>query len=206
VVKNLFSPALQTAFKNAFSRCGAVALAVRLDERLIPVRNSRNMALIATVRRKAAASLSSERGAFELARQHSCPPETIGADELEAEEGPVLGSEEIAIKFAIGLVQGKWRIAILRQLQNGSIRLGDLKRRLSPISKKVLSEHLREMEKEGLIIRVDRSGKVPHVEFTLASPLGYAALTLLQSIAEWGGKHAVPEHASHSPFLGIGLF
>jgi DNA-binding HxlR family transcriptional regulator len=53
--------------------------------------------------------------------------------------------EEPAVEFAISLIEGKWKVPILRQLQGGPIHLGELKRRLAPISKKVLNQHLRQM-------------------------------------------------------------
>lgn len=97
--------------------------------------------------------------------------------------------EESAARSAITLVDGKWRVSILRLLQNGPVHLGELKRRLSPVSKKVLNQHLRQMAKDGLVIRTEFAGNVPRVEYSLVNPLGYAVLELLKAIAEWGDKH-----------------
>ncbi|HEX5235031.1 MAG TPA: helix-turn-helix domain-containing protein [Silvibacterium sp.] len=97
--------------------------------------------------------------------------------------------EELAARSAITLVDGKWRVSILRLLQNGPVHLGELKRRLSPVSKKVLNQHLRQMAKDGLVIRTEFAGNVPRVEYSLVNPLGYAVLELLRAIAEWGDKH-----------------
>jgi DNA-binding HxlR family transcriptional regulator len=41
------------------------------------------------------------------------------------------------------------------------------------------------MEKDGLIVRSDLSGIVPHVEYSLANPQGFAALNLLRMIVQW---------------------
>ena len=100
--------------------------------------------------------------------------------------------EESAARSAITLVDGKWRVSILRLLQNGPVHLGELKRRLSPVSKKVLNQHLRQMAKDGLVIRTEFDGNVPRVEYSLVNPLGYAVLELLKAIAEWGDKHCQP--------------
>jgi DNA-binding HxlR family transcriptional regulator len=97
--------------------------------------------------------------------------------------------EDPAVQFAITLVEGKWRVPILRQLQGGAIRVGELRRRLSPISKKVLNQHLKDMAKDGLVIRTDLPGRVPQVEYSLAKPLGYAVLNLLRAVAEWSDEH-----------------
>ena len=93
--------------------------------------------------------------------------------------------EESAARSAITLVDGKWRVPILRLLQNGPVHLGELKRKLSPVSKKVLNQHLRQMAKDGLVIRTEFDGNVPRVEYSLVNPLGYAVLDLLKAIAEW---------------------
>lgn len=97
--------------------------------------------------------------------------------------------EDPAVQFAITLVEGKWRVPILRQLQGGAVRVGELRRRLKPISKKVLNQHLRDMARDGLVIRTDQPGRVPQVEYSLAKPLGYAVLNLLRAVAEWGDEH-----------------
>lgn len=94
-------------------------------------------------------------------------------------------SDEPAIQRAIMLVQGKWRIAILCQLQDGPVRVGELKRRMRPISKKVLNQHLRRMEKDGLVVRTEFKGKTPHVEYALTNLLGPSIVHLLQSILQW---------------------
>lgn len=97
--------------------------------------------------------------------------------------------EELAVQFAITLLEGKWRVPILRQLQNAPIHFGELKRRLSPISKKVLNQHLRQMVRDGLIVRTDVVGKMPRVEYSLSDSLGCAVLDLLQAVAEWGDRN-----------------
>jgi len=101
-----------------------------------------------------------------------------------------LASDESAVQFAFALLQGKWKIRILRLLQYGPLRLGEVRRNLPQASKKVLTQHLRQMEKDGLIARTDLSGKVPHVEYSLLAPLGLATLNLIQTLAEWGAQHS----------------
>ena len=114
------------------------------------------------------------------------PRRPNGPGHLNGRFSRIQPCNEIAIKQAITLVQGKWRIAILRHLQEGPVRVGELKRRMQPISKKVLNQHLRRMEKDGLVVRTETSAKIPHVEYSLTSLLGCSILRLLQTIAEWG--------------------
>lgn len=106
-------------------------------------------------------------------------------------------SDEPLIQRAITLVQGKWRIAILYQLQDGPVRVGELKRRMAPISKKVLNQHLRRMVNDGLLVRTEQGTRIPQVEYALATPFGYSVLLLLQAITQWGS------HARPSPIPSI---
>ena len=110
-------------------------------------------------------------------------------DQARRQANTFSAREELAAKFVITLVGGKWRVPILRLLQSGPIHLGELRRKLSPVSKKVLNQHLRQMTIEGLITRTDFAGKVPRVEYSLANPIGYSVLDLLKAIAEWGDRH-----------------
>jgi len=112
---------------------------------------------------------------------------------------PTPAAEELAIQFALALIQGKWKIAILRRLQLGPVRLGELRKILPRASKKVLTQHLRRMEKDGLINRRDISGKVPHVEYSLTDPLGCAVLTLLQAMAKWSNQNLPSSTDSQRP-------
>jgi DNA-binding HxlR family transcriptional regulator len=103
--------------------------------------------------------------------------------------------EEPAVQFAIALIDGKWTVPILRQLQNGPVRVGELKKRLAPISKKVLNQHLRQMTRGGLVLRTTFGGKVPRVEYSLANPLGCSVLCLLQVIAKWCAQNLPSSNA-----------
>jgi len=108
----------------------------------------------------------------------------------EPEQGP-------SAEFALALIQGKWKIPILLRLEQGPARLGQLRRLLPQASKKVLTQHLRDMETNGLIVRTDLSDRVPHVEYALSPSLGIAVLHLISALAQWSLLHGKP-----SPQLG----
>jgi len=84
------------------------------------------------------------------------------------------GAEECSAQIAINLIQGKWKTRILSRLQHGPVRLGELRRMFPEASKKMLTQHLREIEKDGLVIRKDLSGRLRHVEYLLSDRLGFA--------------------------------
>ena len=57
-------------------------------------------------------------------------------------------------------------------------------------SKKMLTQHLREMEKDGLIVRTDLSGRLRHVEYSLSESAGFAVLQLINTLTEWSSQYA----------------
>ncbi len=98
-------------------------------------------------------------------------------------------AEDESIQTAIALIHGKWKIGILTRLKHGPLRLSQLRRMLPGASKKMLTQRLREMEEDGLIVRSDHSTKVRHVEYSLATPLGLSATRLIDALAQWGRQH-----------------
>ena len=84
---------------------------------------------------------------------------------------------------------GKWRPLILLHLIPGKRHFAELLRLTPGISKKVLTEQLRELEREGIITRTVL-GKVPaKVQYAL-SVYGSSTLPILDSMCKWGHRHA----------------
>ena len=69
-------------------------------------------------------------------------------------------------------------------------RLSQLRRMFPQASKKMLAQHLREMERDGLIVRTDLSGRLRHVEYSLSDSGGFAVLQLINTLTEWGSQYA----------------
>ncbi len=107
-------------------------------------------------------------------------------------------AEDESIQAAIALIHGKWKIGILTRLKSGPLRLSQLRRMLPGASKKMLTQRLREMEEDGLVVRSDRSTKVRHVEYSLATPLGLSTLRLIDALAQWGRQHKSVSSAKES--------
>jgi DNA-binding HxlR family transcriptional regulator len=100
------------------------------------------------------------------------------------------GEEEQSVQLALALIQGKWKIGILSSLQRRPVRLSQLRRMFPQASKKMLAQHLREMERDGLIIRTDLSGRLRHVEYSLSDYAGFAVLQLINTLTKWGSQYA----------------
>ena len=87
---------------------------------------------------------------------------------------------------AAGTLQGKWRVHILCALQDGPVRLGQLVRLMPSASKKVIAENLRQLEREGVIVRTDLSGPLLHVEYDYAEGFRLKMTSVLTSLASVG--------------------
>lgn len=57
------------------------------------------------------------------------------------------------VEITLMLMGDKWKVLIVRDLLTGTKRFGELKKSLTGISQKVLTQHLRAMEKNGLLTR-----------------------------------------------------
>jgi len=97
--------------------------------------------------------------------------------------------EVCSAQIAVNLIQGKWKTRILSRLQHGPARLGELRRLFPQASKKMLTQHLREMERDGLVVRMNLSGRVLHVEYSLSESGGHAALRLINLLRDWSDEH-----------------
>jgi hypothetical protein len=82
-------------------------------------------------------------------------PECIGQSGLR---GCWQADNEWPAQLAISLIQGKWKVRILFQLQHGPIRLSQLRKMFPGAPKKMLTQHLRGMEHDGIVVRSDLSG------------------------------------------------
>ena len=78
---------------------------------------------------------------------------------------------------------------ILRELCSGASRFGELKRGLKGISEKVLAQHLKELEKDGIIQRKVYAEIPPKVEYSL-TPSGKTLKPILDAMHEWGLHHS----------------
>lgn len=83
---------------------------------------------------------------------------------------------------------GKWKLAIIYNLRNRHLRFGQLATLVHGISRKVLTEHLKQMENDNLITRKEFKEIPPKVEYGLTDA-GRDLLPLFQKIDNWVSKH-----------------
>ena len=86
----------------------------------------------------------------------------------------------------IELISGRWKPIILYLIQHDINRFGLMQKRMPKISKKVLTEQLRDLEKEGLIDRDVRVSKHPQEIFYSLTHKGSSLRELIDQIFNWG--------------------
>ena len=86
------------------------------------------------------------------------------------------------------LISDKWKVLILRDLMNGTMRFGELKKSIGHVTQKVLTSQLRQMEESGLLSRKVYAEVPPRVEYTLTD-LGYSLKPILDAMWTWGENY-----------------
>lgn len=88
---------------------------------------------------------------------------------------------------AIGTIGNKWKPIIVNVIGTQTFRFGQLAAIIPHISRKVLTEQLKELEEDGLLERLVYKEIPPRVEYKL-SEKGLAFLPILENIKEWNSK------------------
>ena len=97
-----------------------------------------------------------------------------------------LGSCPVAT--AIDVIGGKWKVIILYQLRGHTLRFGELKRLIPNITQKMLTQQLRDLEKDKLVARKVYAEVPPKVEYT-STDLAMRLNPALDLLCEWGADY-----------------
>ncbi|WP_404960250.1 winged helix-turn-helix transcriptional regulator [Streptomyces sp. 147326] len=105
------------------------------------------------------------------------------------------GADHCGIAAAMSVIDGKWKVSLLWELERSPRRrFGELRRLVPGVSEKVLAAQLRELESDGIVHREVHEEVPPRVEYSL-TPLGQSLNAALESLGEWGTKHLLPDSA-----------
>lgn len=96
--------------------------------------------------------------------------------------------DDCPVKLTLSLISNKWKVLIIYELLNGKKRYGELNKALKGISKKVLTENLKALEKTSLINKEVFNENIPKVEYSLTS-LGLSLYPILNSMCKWGEEY-----------------
>jgi Predicted transcriptional regulators len=109
-------------------------------------------------------------------RQENCTLENLGYKRLET---------------IVDMIGGKWKVRIVFMLAlNGVLRYGELKKKLEPITHKMLTVQLKELIVEDLVIRKEYPQVPPKVEYSL-SEKGRGLKPVVEKLYEWAEIHQI---------------
>lgn len=99
----------------------------------------------------------------------------------------------------LDLVASKWSALVIGALEGGAMRFGALRRRIEGVTQKMLTQTLRELERDGLVTRRVYPTVPPAVEYEL-SDLGRGVAGPLAAIRDWSEQHLDQIQAARDDF------
>lgn len=97
-------------------------------------------------------------------------------------------------EYTLELISGKWKGLILWHLQDGTLRYGELRKKLGKITQKMLTQTLRTLEEDKLISRKVYPVVPPKVEYTITER-GLKLIPIFEQLITWGLDVAATEGA-----------
>jgi len=92
------------------------------------------------------------------------------------------------VKLTTDVIGGKWKPLILFYLEHGSKRFGELRKLIPGMTKKMLTQHLRDLERDEIIRRKVYAVVPPKVEYSLTKH-GESLKPILKLMSAWGTRH-----------------
>lgn len=92
------------------------------------------------------------------------------------------------VRSILDRVGDRWTALVISNLACGPLRFTELKRRMKGISQRMLTETLRGLERDGMVMRTQYSTIPPKVEYALR-PLGESMLEPVQALVRWSVAH-----------------
>lgn len=108
---------------------------------------------------------------------------TSRQDCITATAGDVY-AETCPSRAVLALVADKWTLLIMPALREGPQRNSELMRRIGGVSQKMLTQTLRELERNGLVARFDHGEVPPRVEYALTE-LGLSLAATIRKLDTW---------------------
>jgi DNA-binding HxlR family transcriptional regulator len=108
--------------------------------------------------------------------------------ETKQQSGPDIFQESCMSRQMLQLIADQWTPLVIYALEDGTMRFGQLLKRIGGISRKMLTQTLRAMERNGLVQRVVYPVVPPAVEYSL-TPLGQTLVEPMKALGDWAYGH-----------------
>jgi DNA-binding HxlR family transcriptional regulator len=102
------------------------------------------------------------------------------------------------VEAAIDVMGGKWKPVILWWLHQRTYRFAELRRQIPGITEKMLTQHLRQLEADGVVARRVYPTVPPRVEYSITA-YGKSLRRALRAISDWGKVHMDRIGATQAP-------
>ena len=93
-----------------------------------------------------------------------------------------------SVKLTASIIGGKWKPSLLFHLEGRTRRFCELQRLIPRLTKKMLTQHLRELERDGIVHRKVYAEVPPRVEYSLTRH-GESLKPILKLMSAWGTRH-----------------
>ncbi|MFC3076446.1 winged helix-turn-helix transcriptional regulator [Shinella pollutisoli] len=103
-------------------------------------------------------------------------------------DGVAMSLDDCPVRDVLDSVGGKWTSLMIMGLAEGPRRFSQLRRFIPDISQRMLTQTLRDLQRDGYITRTVYPTKPPSVEYRL-TPLGRSFLALLRSLVRWSAEN-----------------
>ncbi len=90
--------------------------------------------------------------------------------------------------YLLDAISGKWTVLVVHILSSKTMRHSELQRAVGGISQKVLTQTLRNLERNGVVVRTVYPVVPPQVEYSL-TPLGRSLVKVLDAMCVWAIRH-----------------
>ena len=88
------------------------------------------------------------------------------------------------IRDVLDRLGDRWTVLVLKELEDGTLRFGEIRSRIADVSQRMLAQTLRRLERDGLVSRRVHPSIPPRVDYTL-TPLGHSLLQPLGEMIRW---------------------
>lgn len=101
---------------------------------------------------------------------------------------PNIYNSNCPTRLTLDRIADKWTVLIIGQLSSNTLRFNELKRSIPGITQKMLTQTLKGLERDGIVIRKIYATVPPKVEYTLTT-LGKSLISVVEAIRIWAESH-----------------
>ncbi|MFC6446000.1 winged helix-turn-helix transcriptional regulator [Shinella zoogloeoides] len=114
-------------------------------------------------------------------------------------DGVPMSMDDCPVRDVLDSVGGKWTSLMILGLADGPRRFSELRRFIPDISQRMLTQTLRDLQRDGYLTRTVYPTQPPSVEYRLTS-LGQSFLALLRTLVQWSTDHHTAIRAARTAY------